>query len=119
MIQELKKLIKNLKSENKPIVRKVIKNLGVALNEDSWKEFELRFTEVHQDFYNSLESKYPDLTPNERKLCAFLKLNMTSKEISSLTGQSIRSIDVARTRLRKKFGLTNSEVNLVDFLSTI
>ncbi|MCX2743076.1 tetratricopeptide repeat protein [Mangrovivirga sp. M17] len=119
VIKELKDLVKDLKSENKPILRKVIKNLGVALNEDSWKEFELRFTEVHQEFYNSLESKYPHLTPNERRLCAFLKLNMTSKEISSLTGQSIRSIDVARTRLRKKFGLTNSDVNLVEFLSAI
>lgn len=119
VISQLTELVNNLKSENKPIVRKVIKNLGGVLNEDSWQEFEVRFNEIHEEFYETLAKDYPELTPNERKLCAFLKLNMTSKEISSLTGQSIRSIDVARTRLRKKLDLTNSETNLVDFFASI
>jgi DNA-binding CsgD family transcriptional regulator len=88
-------------------------------NDSSWREFELRFKEVHQDFYEKLEAQYPDLTPKERRLCALLKLNMTTKEISSITHQSTRSLEVARTRLRRKFHLTNSEVGLVDFLAKI
>jgi len=116
VISQLKELQINVKSENKPIVKKVIKNLSEVINQDSWKEFELRFNEVHQEFYNKLETQFPELTPNEHRLCAFLKLNMTSKEISSLTGQSNRSVDVARTRLRKKLMLTNTETGLVEFL---
>jgi tetratricopeptide (TPR) repeat protein len=88
-------------------------------NDSSWREFELRFKEVHQDFYEKLEAQYPDLTPKERRLCALLKLNMTTKEISAITHQSTRSLEVARTRLRRKFHLTNSEVGLVDFLAKI
>jgi DNA-binding CsgD family transcriptional regulator len=59
---------------------------------------------------------FPTLTLNERRLCAFLKLQMTTKEIASLTGQSIRAVELARTRLRKKLQLTNSEINLYDFI---
>ena len=119
VIKQLGELQSNLKSENKPIVRKVIKNLGEVINEEAWEEFEIRFNEIHHEFYVNLEKRFPELTPNERKLCAFLKLNMTSKEISSLTGQSVRSIDVARTRLRKKLNLTNTDINLVDFFNSI
>jgi DNA-binding CsgD family transcriptional regulator len=61
----------------------------------------------------------PELSLNERRLCAFLRLNMTTKEIASITGQSPRSIEVARTRLRKKLNLTNSDTSLTDFLSHI
>jgi DNA-binding CsgD family transcriptional regulator len=63
--------------------------------------------------------KYPDLTQSELKLCAFLRLNMSTKEISELTGQRILTIDHARYRLRKKLGISNSEINLVTFLSQI
>jgi DNA-binding CsgD family transcriptional regulator len=53
------------------------------------------------------------------RLGAFLRLNMTTKEIAAITGQMPRSIDVARTRLRKKLNLTNEDVGLVEFLSSI
>ena len=58
----------------------------------------------------------PDLSPGELKICTFLKLNMSSKEISAITRQSVKSIEVARTRIRKKMNLTNQDVNLVSFL---
>jgi tetratricopeptide (TPR) repeat protein len=82
----------------------------------SWGEFELRFTQVHKDFYNKLNETFPDLSPNEKKLCAFLRLNMTTKDIASITHQSVHSINVARTRLRKKINLANSDENLINFL---
>ncbi|RAW01257.1 hypothetical protein DQQ10_10115 [Pseudochryseolinea flava] len=106
-------------SEVQPKLQRITKELhGISKrNDGSWQEFELRFKEVHQDFYAHLEAQFPELTPKERRLCALLKLNMTTKEISSITHQSTRSLEVARTRLRKKLNLTNSEIGLVDFLS--
>jgi tetratricopeptide (TPR) repeat protein len=99
-------------------ITKELQNISKS-NDSSWREFELRFKEVHQDFYEKLAVQYPDLTPKERRLCALLKLNMTTKEISAITHQSTRSLEVARTRLRRKFNLTNSEIGLVDFLAKI
>ena len=85
----------------------------------SWKEFETHFSQVHSDFYQKLHEKFPDITLNERKLCAFLRLNMTTKDIASITHQSVHSINVARTRLRRKMNLANSEENLVSFLMSL
>jgi tetratricopeptide (TPR) repeat protein len=85
----------------------------------SWKEFEGHFTQVHTDFYEKLHEKFPDITLNERKLCAFLRLNMTTKDIASITHQSVHSINVARTRLRRKMNLANSDENLVNYLMNL
>ena len=79
----------------------------------------MRFKEINAGFYDKLLNQYPDLTQSELKLCAYLRLNMSSKEISDLTGQRTETLEKARYRLRKKFELTNSEVNLVSFLSQI
>jgi len=83
-----------------------------------WKEFEHRFRNVHDAFYESLNKRFPALTPGEKKLAAFLRLNLTSKDISAITQQGPDSIKVARSRLRKKLGLTQKE-NLVTFLESI
>jgi DNA-binding CsgD family transcriptional regulator len=101
--------------ERSPELNKLITELKASYSDKSWAEFELRFKQIHGNFYEKLIEKYPNLTMNERRLSAFLKLQMTTKEIAGLTGQSPRSIELARTRLRKKLGLTNSEHNLYDF----
>lgn len=89
---------------------KILKNtLNTELKNGHWNEFELHFTSVHPNFYISLKSKYPNLTKGETKLCAFLKLNLSTKEIASISGNSINSIEVSRSRLRKKMGLQTSE----------
>jgi tetratricopeptide (TPR) repeat protein len=82
-----------------------------------WKDFEFRFLQMHDDFYEKLMAVCPDLTQNERRLCAFLKMDMSTKEISVITGQSIRSINMARFRLRKKLELTNSDTSVFEFLA--
>lgn len=105
------------KPENQKVIKSVMVELQHGLDNDIWEEFEVRFNQVHSDFYDSLRVHYPGLTPNEVKLSAFLRLNMSSKEISAITHQSIRSIEVARTRLRKKLNLTNTDVGLVTFLN--
>mgnify|MGYP000863688958 FL=1 len=123
LIREIGQKLNNLsysisKSDQKFIID-IIKDLEKTQDSNIWSEFELRFQQVHNDFYNRLNELNPDLSPNDRRLCAFLRLNMTTKEICSITGQSIRSIEVARTRLRKKLDLTNSETGLIEYLSKL
>lgn len=107
-----------LKANQKPI-QQIIIELQKSLDNDVWEEFEYRFKDVHENFYKKLNERFPDLTPNEKKLCAFLRLNMSTKEISAITFQTPHSITIARSRLRKKLDLTNQDVNLVDFLLKI
>jgi tetratricopeptide (TPR) repeat protein len=116
--EKLRKLDLTEGSANSKVIQSVISELEQTSNTDTWKEFEVRFQNVHIDFYKKLGALYPDLTPNELKLCAFMRLNMSTKEISAITYQSQNSITVARSRLRQKLGVTKDE-NLVMFLSQI
>ncbi len=97
--------------------------LGIASASDrkakAWEEFEYRFQLLHSGFYDRLNQRFPGLTINERRLSAFLKLDMTTKEISDITGQSIRAVHMGRIRLRNKLGLTHTEKELFDFLSEL
>ena len=105
--------------DNDTFLNQIIRDLSNLQDEKVWDEFEVRYQQVHNKFYENLQSVNPHLTTNERRLCAFLRLNMTTKDISSITGQSLRSIEVARTRLRKKLNITNSEISLVEFLNAL
>lgn len=100
-------------------INKMNKELTHTSDEKIWKEFALRFNEINSGFYDILLKKYPDLSQNELRLCAYLKLNMTSKEISEITGQRILTLEGARYRIRKKLGISGSDNNLVAFLSQI
>lgn len=115
---KLKKVRMNFKVENRKVVEDVIHELESASKGDTWKEFELRFKEVHSDFYKKLMELYPNLTPGELKLCAFLRLNMSSKDIAAITFLSINGINIARHRLRKKLNIEQDE-NLITFLSSL
>jgi DNA-binding CsgD family transcriptional regulator len=117
--ERLLKVQANVQSENHKVVHDIILDLQKEADNDSWKEFELRFNQVHSDFYNNLRKLYPGLSPADEKLCAFLRLNMSSKEIAAITQQSIKSVEVARARLRKKLNLTNTTSNLVTHLSNL
>jgi tetratricopeptide (TPR) repeat protein len=113
------KLIKSkldFKVENQKIIQDIINELKSSQDTDIWTEFEAHFTQVHTEFYRRLNEKYPNLSSNEKKLCAFLRLNMSTKDISAITYQSINSITVARSRLRKKLNIEGEDVNLVNFL---
>jgi tetratricopeptide (TPR) repeat protein len=114
--EKLKEIALVLKPENQKSIKDLIKELDSNMSKESWEEFEYRFNEVHHSFYESLLKDYPDLTPNELKLAGFLKLNMTTKEIGTITYQSAHSITVARHRLRTKLKLER-DVNLVSFFS--
>ncbi|MNK47742.1 Bacterial regulatory protein, luxR family [compost metagenome] len=119
ILTDLKKI--KLKTANKELQQAidiVLKRLEKDLNADIWKEFEISFEQVHKSFFDKLTIDYPTLTPKERRLCALLYLDLTTKEISQITGQSFKSIENARTRLRKKFDLTNEKVNLSTYLNS-
>lgn len=108
-----------VKEETKFAIKKIAKELQQSSDNEIWDEFEVRFKQVHGDFYDKLLKQFPDLSPNEHRLCAFLRLNMSSKEISELTGQRVDTLEIARWRLRKKLNLSNTKTNLVTFLSKI
>jgi tetratricopeptide (TPR) repeat protein/DNA-binding CsgD family transcriptional regulator len=99
-------------------VQDIVREMKSNVDNTVWGEFEMRFQQVHDDFYARLKVQYPDLTPNEKKICAFLRLNMTTKDISAITFQSVKSIQVARTRLRKKMNMTRDE-NLISYLQEL
>lgn len=112
----------NEKYNNKnfqPLFLKINALLNNSLNsEDDWKSFLIKFEQKHSTFFKHLKTSYPDLTANDLKLCACLKLNLDSKEIASLMNISTRSIENNRSRLRKKLGLSSSQ-NLNDFFMFI
>jgi len=108
-----------VKDETRLAIKKIAIELQKSTDHEIWDEFEVRFKQVHNDFYDKLMLKFPNLSPSEQRLSAFLRLNMTTKEISELTGQRPESLDTARVRLRKKLGISNTRINLVNFLSQI
>lgn len=86
--------------------------------EKDWDSFKLHFEKVHQGFFDRLHQQYPSLTPNEHKLCAYLKLNFTTKQISQMLSVSVAAVDKSRNRLRKKLSITPQD-NLVSFVQEI
>lgn len=96
-------------------ISRIIKKLEQQNSDKCWEEFETRFQEIHQHFYQKLYENFSGLTTNDVKLCALLKMGMNTKEICSVTFQSVRAVEAARLRLRKKLNLKN-EKNLALFL---
>lgn len=116
LASKLKRLTGNVQGQTEKQLNGIINDIAKNAEQDIWPEFELRFKETHTAFYKNLTTRFPNLTPNELKLCAFLKLNMSTKEISDLTNQNPDSLKIARHRLRAKLGLSRSE-NMVNFLN--
>lgn len=85
--------------------------------ENNWEQFSLHFDEVHNRFLQKLKMAYPDLTPGDLKLCAYLKMNLSSKEIAQLLYLSLKGVENGRYRLRKKFNLEAND-SLTDFILT-
>lgn len=83
---------------------------------DMWSEFERCFLEIYPRFIKKLKANYSDLTPEEIKVCAMIRVSLTSKEISEILDISIKSIESMRNKLRKKFRISSNDVFLSDFL---
>ncbi len=98
---DLKKIIRVISDEDKI--------------DKQWEQFTMHFDNVHSDFLSALKVKYPGLSANELKLSAYLRMNLSTKEIAQLMNISIRGVEISRYRLRKKLQIP-TEVNLFDFL---
>lgn len=115
LLEDLNSLLPYLNNHGREIVKGFLDKYKINTLDISWKEFEMRFENVYEEFYKALATKHADLTPNEKKLCALLRMGLNSKEIAALTFQDAKSVDMARYRLRKKFELPTNE-NLSDYL---
>ncbi|MFY9242406.1 MAG: triple tyrosine motif-containing protein [Polaribacter sp.] len=105
-----------LVSEGKDSIHKVVKIIDKNLNNtDDWKMFQEAFNNADKNFLKKIKTKHPQLTPNDLRLCAYLRLNLSSKEIAPLLNISPRSVEVKRYRLRKKMDLDH-EANLTNYI---
>ncbi len=123
LINKLEADINKVLSNMAPELRQGLKSLAESLSENSesdksWDTLKRHFDEVHPNFFKKLNAKFPKLTTNERKLCAYLRLDLSSKEISSLLNVTHRSAQVARYRLKKKMGLDESQ-DFIRFIQQI
>ena len=121
ILLDLKEEMKNIRSElNQGLPYKYYRRIlrlidGSISNEHDWKVFETNFNQVHEQFFKRLKADYPDLTPGDLQLAAFLRMNLSSKEIAPLLNISLRGVENKRYRLRKKMGLA-PEDNLTGVL---
>ncbi len=110
------------KLENEKILstdNSINKILTKGLNHDKeWKDFNSYFESINKNFYAILKKEYPDISPNDLKICALIKLNLSTKEMAGILNISPDSVKTARYRLRKKLQL-NTEDNLTDFILSI
>lgn len=113
--KELRQLKGQTDVSTNKMLSKIISDLRNGSQAFNKNEFEKMFMETDGDFYKRLLRNFPALTKNELRLCAFLRLNLSSKEISAITQQSPHSIVVARSRLRKKLNLDENQ-SLTNFL---
>jgi len=117
-IGRLQLIEQHTSNEGKQNIKALISDYTRSSYNSNWDEFEILFEKVHSSFYGSLNTHYPTLTTNERKLCAFLKLNMNNKDIAHITYQSEEALKKARLRLRQKLQI-DRETNLSNFIQSI
>ena len=113
---KLKDTLPQMEDDSQRVVQEVIRDLKGTVNVKRWEEFEIRFLKINPHFFEKLEADFPQLSANEKKLCAFLSMNLNSKEISNITGQTPHAINIARGRLRKKLQINQTTVELNAFL---
>ncbi len=124
-------LLSNLKSHmskmtkliNNPIAHEELKKMIKVINDEEkmdndWENFTNHFDKAHNSFTVNLKEKFPKLTANDLKICTFLRLNLSTKEIAQLMNISMRGVELSRYRLRKKLNLV-TEISLFDFLNEI
>jgi len=110
-------LSSKLESKHEPrALQKIVRHIDEHMESDhDWAIFEESFNRVHDDFFKRLMHNFPDLTPGDMRLAAYLKMNLSSKEIAPLLNISVRGVENKRYRLRKKLGL-GEEANLTEFI---
>jgi len=104
--------------QNKQVSKRLQKKIDHTIgHKDEWEIFEYNFNQVHEKFFNQLKTKHPKLSHKDLKLCAYIKMNLVTKEIAPLMNISTRGIETHRYRLKRKLNLT-SEDSLTDYLNS-
>ena len=118
MIENIQSILDSEKDFNKlkSEIKKAIKINEV--NKHEWEIFETNLNQIHNEFIINLSKKFPHLTPKDVKLCVYLKMNLSSKEIAPMMNISFRGVELHRYRLRKKLSLSQDE-NLSKFLLSL
>lgn len=117
LLQDINEQLNNLPDTNTAELRKVKHIVQTAMgSEEEWEEFKLRFEQVHRSFFEELKNDFPTLTPNDLRMCAFIKLNLNSKQVASLLNIAPSSADISKYRLKKKLGL-EKEDNITDLIN--
>ena len=115
----IKEDLKNTSDEGSKSIKSVITNITKNISqEDSWNVFKEAFDNADKDFLKKVKLAHPLLTPNDLRLCAYLRLNLSSKEVAPLISISVRSVEIKRYRLRKKMELSH-EQGLVEYILSI
>ena len=113
-LQSIYSSIENDKGRNN--ISSLIKRIDKEIDsERQWKVFNLHIEQVYEDLFKKLKERYPDLTPRELNLCAYLRMNISSKEIATLMNISARGVEISRYRIRKKLRL-DRDANLTEFM---
>ena len=120
MKEDLTRQLKNDTDSNHiPGLKRIVKALGEDEKTDKdWENFSTYFDKTHGDFLKMLKEKHPKLTSGDLKLCTYLRLNLTSKDIAPLLNISVRSVELNRYRLRKKLKIS-TDINLFDYLMQV
>ncbi|NME70888.1 triple tyrosine motif-containing protein [Flammeovirga aprica] len=123
--EDLHKILERINKGNFSKVRTydsleiIIKKIGKDLNDEKeWSRFEEHFNLLHSDFFKVLKQQHPNLNTQELKICAYIRMNMSSKEMATALNISLRGVETSRYRLRKKLNLDRHE-NLTDFIENI
>ena len=117
-INQLMEIGKYTTPESEQKINALIANIRAVSASSNWTEFEILFEKINDSFYKNLNTQFPTLSTNERKMCAFLKLNMSNKDIARITFQSDDALKKARVRLRKKLEISK-EIRLSAYLQNI
>jgi len=113
VLNKIKKELKKNKNTDNDIALKLI---DTNLNDSKdWSFFEQAFNNADKDFLDKIKLSHPDLTPNDLRFCAYLRLNLSSKEMAPLLNISVKSVETKRYRLRKKLGLQHDS-GLVNYI---
>lgn len=120
LLSVIKEDLKKSSDENssrsiKSVISTITRNIS---EEDTWNVFKEAFDNADKDFLKKVKAAHPSLTPNDLRLCAYLRLNLSSKEIAPLLNISVRSVEIKRYRLRKKMDLSH-EQGLVEYILSI
>ena len=116
LLSLIKEDLKNAPEITNKSIKSVISTITKNINkEDSWNIFKEAFDTADNDFLKKVKQFHPTLTPNDLRLCAYLRLNLSSKEIAPLLNISVRSVEIKRYRLRKKMSLEH-EQGLVEYI---